>query len=61
MKVRREEIEGIIRHALTFVGGILVLKGILDDGMVNEIVGGALSVVGVVWSIMDKRKEAKQD
>ena len=27
----------IIRHALTFVGGLLVTKGLISDGTANEV------------------------
>jgi hypothetical protein len=46
---------GIIRHALTFVGGILVMKGLVDETTVTEIVGGAMTLTGAIWSIVDKK------
>lgn len=52
----KEQVVGVIRHVITFVGGILVVKGILDDAMVQEVLGGVLGLVGTVWSIVDKKK-----
>lgn len=52
----KEQVVGVIRHVLTFVGGILVIKGIVDDAMVQEVLGGVLGLVGTVWSIVDKKK-----
>lgn len=52
----KEQVVGVIRHVITFVGGILVVKGILDEAMVQEVLGGVLGLVGTVWSIVDKKK-----
>lgn len=53
--MKREQILGIIRHTLTFVGGILVMKGIVDETMVTEISGATLTLIGGIWSIIEKR------
>jgi len=55
MKLTKEQILGIVRHALTFVGGIVVMKGLVDETMVTEIIGGVMTLVGVVWSVIDKK------
>jgi hypothetical protein len=49
MKLTKEQILGIVRHALTFIGGIVVMKGLVDETMVTEIIGGVMTVVGAVW------------
>ena len=54
MKLTKEQILGIIRHALTFVGGIFVMKGLVDETLVTEIVGGAVTLTGAIWSIVSK-------
>lgn len=58
MKLTKEQIQGIIRHALTFVGGICVMKGLVDETFVTEIVGGVMTLVGGIWSIVDKNVKA---
>ena len=55
MKLTKEQILGIVRHALTFVGGIVVMKGLVDVTMVTEIIGGVMTLVGAVWSVIDKK------
>ncbi len=52
----KEQVFGIIRHAFTLVGGILIAKGLVDEGSWTEVTGSAISLVGVVWSILEKRK-----
>lgn len=55
MKLTKEQVLGIIRHALTFVGGIVVMKGLVDETTVTEIVGGVMTLTGTIWSIIDKK------
>jgi len=52
--MKKAQILGIIRHTLTFVGGILVTRGLIGEGMVTEIVGGVMTLVGTIWSVVQK-------
>jgi len=56
MKLTKEQILGIVRHGLTFIGGILVMKGIIDETTVTEIVGGVITLSGTIWSIIEKNQ-----
>jgi hypothetical protein len=47
---------GIARHLLTLAGGYLVAKGTIDAAAAETLVGAGVSIVGVVWSVLDKRK-----
>lgn len=53
--MKKEIVFGIIRHTLTFVGGILVLKGIVDEATLSEITGAIITLVGGIWSVLEKR------
>jgi hypothetical protein len=53
----KEQILGITRHIMTFAGGFLVVKGYLDEGLLNELIGGTLTLAGTIWSIVDKNKK----
>jgi hypothetical protein len=55
MKLTKEQILGIVRHALTFVGGIVVMKGLVDETLVTELIGGAMTLTGAIWSIINKK------
>ena len=55
--MKRDQIFGVARHVLTFLGGFLVVKGYLDDGLLNELIGGAIALAGTIWSIVDKNKK----
>lgn len=57
MKLTKEQLKGLVRHTLTFVGGILVLKGYLDEALVTEIVGAGVTLTGAIWSIIQKNKK----
>ena len=54
MKLTREQVMGIIRHTLTFVGGIVVAKGLVDESTATEIIGSVLTLTGAIWSIVAK-------
>jgi len=56
MKLTKDQVLGITRHALTFVGGILIMKGLVDEALFTEITGGVMALVGAVWSIIDKKQ-----
>jgi len=53
--MKKEQILGIARHILTFAGGFLVVKGVIDDSMLNELIGGTIALAGTIWSIVDKK------
>ena len=54
MKLTKEQVLGIVRHTLTFVGGIVVAKGLVDESTVTEIISGVLTLTGAIWSIVAK-------
>lgn len=58
MKLTKEELLGIVRHGLTFLGGIVITGGLIDSGLWTELSGGVLTLSGVIWSIIDKRKKS---
>lgn len=54
--MNQEAIMSFVRHMLTFAGGILVTKGILDEGTSMEVIGGLMTVIGAIWGIVAKLK-----
>jgi hypothetical protein len=34
------------------------MKGVVDDVLLNELVGGVITLAGTIWSIVDKNKAA---
>lgn len=50
-----EQIGGIIRHVLTFVGGIVVSNGYVDEQTMLTVVGAVATIVGAVWSWVAKK------
>jgi hypothetical protein len=46
----------LIRHGLTAAGGFLVARGLASADQVAELAGAAVTLVGVVLSIMKNRK-----
>jgi hypothetical protein len=52
----KEKVLGIVRHTLTFVGGVIVAKGFIQETASEELIGGIMTLIGVLWSIIDKNK-----
>jgi hypothetical protein len=55
MKLSKEQVLGIVRHALTFIGGIVIARGLVDETLVTEVIGSVLTLTGAIWSIIDKK------
>ena len=53
-------IAGLVRHLLTFGGGFLVAKGYLDNTLLEEGVAAVITIVGIVWSVVHKKKVEKE-
>ena len=49
-----DKIKGLLRHALTFVGGYLVADGLIDEVVLEEVVGAIITLTGFVWSFISK-------
>jgi hypothetical protein len=52
----REQLEGVVRHILTTIGGVLVTKGTISESIVEIAVGVGVGLVGLVWSLINKNK-----
>jgi len=50
----KEKWYSIIRHTLTFAGGMLVLKGYIDESVANQIIAGVMTLVGLIWGQVEK-------
>jgi hypothetical protein len=53
-----EMVLGLVRHLLTFGGGYLVTKGIVDEATVGTAVGSIITLGGIVWSVIAKKATA---
>lgn len=56
----KDTVLGIIRHVLTAVGGALVAKGTIDEATLTAAVGAIVTLIGVAWSIIEKRRRATE-
>ena len=56
--MNKESVLSIVRHLLTFGGGLLVSKGIgLDEQMMLEAVGSIITLIGIVWGVRQKAQK----
>lgn len=49
------QILGIVRHGLTFVGGVLIAKGLVSESTSQEIIGLIVTLVGSIWSVIKNK------
>lgn len=54
-KFNKQQIIGILRHTLTFIGGILVLKGYTTNADFTVLSGLISTAIGSIWSIVEKK------
>lgn len=57
----KNTILSVIRHALTFVGGLLVTKGLLSDGTATELTGSLATTIGLLWGAIDEYRAEQAD
>ena len=54
--MNKESILGIVRHFLTFGGGFMTQNGMASNDEVTTGVSAAVTLLGVIWSILSKKK-----
>lgn len=58
--MNKDTVLSIIRHLLTFAGGLVVAKGYLSDSTVTQIAGAVPGFIGLVWGAVDEYLAAKK-
>ena len=56
LPIMKAAVIALLRHLLTFIGGTLVAKGILDSAALTELIGAIISIVSVSWMAISKYK-----
>jgi len=57
MHMTKEAVLGVIRHILTFGGGFVTSGGLATADEIAAAVGAIVTIIGTVWSVIDKRKK----
>jgi len=57
----KEQILGFVRHALTLAGGALITQGLFTETELLEAVGAASTLIGFVWSWIDKKNKVEEE
>ena len=61
MKLSKEQLLGLVRHGLTFIGGLLIMNGFVSESVVSELSGAIMTLVGGVWSVVNKNASTVQE
>ena len=59
LPLMKSAVIALLRHLLTFIGGTLVAKGLLDTETLQEIIGALITLLSVGWMTIDKVKVKK--
>jgi hypothetical protein len=59
--MNKKQILGLVRHILTFAGGILLAKGYVDESLLEELTGSVITIVGAVLSIKNKMEKTTDE
>jgi positive regulator of sigma E activity len=59
LPIMKSAVIALLRHLLTFIGGTLVAKGLLDTETLQEIIGALITLLSVGWMAIDKVKVKK--
>ncbi len=54
LPLMKSAVIALLRHLLTFIGGTLVAKGILDSAELTEIIGAIITLVSTGWMLVTK-------
>ena len=57
----KEQLLGIVRHGLTFFGGILLTYGMINEIMISELIGSGTALAGIIWSIFNKKTVIEEE
>ena len=53
--ISQEQFLGIVRHIVTFAGGVIVAKWRVDGATIETLGGVVVTLAGVIWSFAAKR------
>lgn len=53
--MNKDQILGLVRHILTFIGGFLITKGVIDESTSIEAIGAITTLIGSAWSVLSKK------
>lgn len=56
-----EKLSGLVRHVLTFLGGFLITKGVIDEATLQEVIGAIITISGFIWSFTSKKEEVETE
>lgn len=54
-KLFQEIFMGIVRHGLSWAGGLLVANGYANASTEQQIIGAGITLAGILWSWIQKK------
>lgn len=53
--MNKEKWLSIVRHSLTFVGGVLITTGWVSEVLVMELSGLFITLLSTIWGVSNKK------
>lgn len=53
--MNKEKWFSIVRHSLTFIGGILIATGWVSETLVMEVSGVIITLLSTIWGVNNKK------
>ena len=60
LPLMQSAIIALLRHLLTFIGGTLVAKGLLDATALTELIGAIITLVSTGWMLVSKYNKSTE-
>lgn len=57
--MKKSHILAVTRHALTLIGGVLLVPQDGDNDLMMQAVGSLVTAIGIIWSLVEKRGRAQ--
>ncbi len=54
--MNKTQVLSLVRHTLTFVGGILIAHGVVEESIIEQIVATTMTLAGLIWGVVEKKK-----
>lgn len=56
-----EKLESLLTSVLTFFGGTLITMGIVDESMLNEVVGAVITLCAFIITMVKRKKDGNDE
>lgn len=56
-----EKLESLLTSVLTFFGGTFIATGMIDESMLNEVVGAVITLCAFIITMVKRKKDGNDE